>query len=109
MFNNIKKLFKKEKVKPLPIPVSEVLEIKPKKKVELHIENKPQYLFFNEVPIINYNKTFFKEPKSTEFRDFDGWIFNDLSGKHFKTDPNNLAKGLDQIACKDFIYSHKTI
>lgn len=49
------------------------------------------------------SSTVFKEPKSTEFRDIDGWIFNDLSGKHFKTDPNNLAKGLDQIACKYFL------
>lgn len=46
------------------------------------------------------SKTVFKEPKSSQLRDVDGWIFNDLSSKHFQTDPQNLAKGLDQIACK---------
>lgn len=44
------------------------------------------------------SKTVFKEPKSSEFRDVDGWIFNDLSGKNFKTDPVGLLKGLDQIS-----------
>jgi len=46
----------------------------------------------------------FKEPKSSEFKDVDGWIFNDLSGKHLKTDPKSLLQGLDEIACK-YIFS----
>lgn len=46
------------------------------------------------------SQTVFKEPKSSEFVDIDGWIFNDLSSKHFKKDKQDLLKGLDQIACK---------
>jgi len=64
MFNSLKKLFKKEKVEPLPIPVSEVLEIEPKKKVKLYVENEVQAKFFGETPIVNHYKTFFKEPKT---------------------------------------------
>ncbi len=46
------------------------------------------------------SQTIFKEPKSTEFRDIDGWIFNDLSGKDFKTNPDDLLKGLEANSCK---------
>lgn len=45
------------------------------------------------------SQTVFKEPKSNEFRDIDGWIFNDLSGKNHQTDPHDLLKGLEANTC----------
>ena len=44
--------------------------------------------------------TRFKEPRSTDFVDLDGWILNDTSGKNFQVDKSTYLEALESVSCK---------